>query len=317
MSISPSSLPRDFVWRRVHSLSGLWIVGFLILHLLTNSQAALLIGENGSGFVKAVNDIHDLPYLPAIEILFLAVPFFIHTVWGIQRLFTSKTNSYPSNGTTPSLTKYPRNHAYTWQRITSWILLVGIVAHVIHMRFIEEPATAPRGAQKYYMVRINKDPGIYSLADRLGVNLYDKKQLQQQIDQFAALKVPDILDITPQGVLKTQKYNQEKKWIKALGHRPVGPDQLIAVSDSYGMAELLMVRETFKMPMMLFLYTVLVISSCFHAFNGLWTFLITWGITLSAKSQRVARSLSTVLMLMIAFLGLAAIWGTYWINLKQ
>ncbi|KIA76522.1 hypothetical protein DB43_AD00010, partial [Parachlamydia acanthamoebae] len=55
----------------------------------------------------------------------------------------------------------------------------------------------------------------------------------------------------------------------------------------------------------------------YHGFNGLWTFMISWGVTLTALSQRYMRHLATALMVIVAFLGMAAIWGTYWINLKS
>src|SRR4051812_29543012 len=113
------SIPKAFIWRRVHSLAGLWFVLFLIEHLLTNSQAALFIGDNGSGFVEAVNFIKSLPYLPVIEIFLLGVPFLVHAIWGVKYLLTSKFNSFPADGSTPSLPQYPRNQAFTWQRITS------------------------------------------------------------------------------------------------------------------------------------------------------------------------------------------------------
>jgi succinate dehydrogenase / fumarate reductase, cytochrome b subunit len=45
--------------------------------------------------------------------------------------------------------------------------------------------------------------------------------------------------------------------------------------------------------------------------------MITGGGTLSAASQNMMRKISTILLFLIAFLGLAAIWGTYWVNLKQ
>ena len=91
----------------------------------------------------------------------------------------------------------------------------------------------------------------------------------------------------------------------------------MTVANSFGLAELLIVRETFKMPIMLALYTIFVLSACFHAFNGLWTFMISWGVTLTALSQVIMRRIAYALMAIVAFLGLAAIWGTYWINLKQ
>ena len=123
-------IPNAFLWRRAHSLTGLWLVIFLIEHLLTNSQAALWIGDNGLGFIQAVNSLKELPHLQAIEIFLLGVPLLVHGLWGVKYLMTSKMNSFASDGSSPSLPQYPRNRAYTWQRITSWILLVGIAAHV-------------------------------------------------------------------------------------------------------------------------------------------------------------------------------------------
>src|SRR5271170_4851053 len=98
MSANVTSLPSAFVWRRLHSLMGLWLVLFLMEHLLTNSQAALLLGENGKMFVQMVNSLHNLPYLQVIEIFLLGVPFLIHMVWGVQRLFTAKANSSRTDG---------------------------------------------------------------------------------------------------------------------------------------------------------------------------------------------------------------------------
>ena len=62
--MSTSTLPSAFIWRRVHSLMGLWLVLFLMEHLLTNSQAALLLGDNGKMFVQMVNGLHNLPFFP-------------------------------------------------------------------------------------------------------------------------------------------------------------------------------------------------------------------------------------------------------------
>ena len=83
-------IPNAFIWRRAHSLTGLWLVLFLIEHLFINSQAALWIGDEGAGFVRAVNALRDLPYLHVIEIFLLGVPFVIHGVWGVQYLMTAK-----------------------------------------------------------------------------------------------------------------------------------------------------------------------------------------------------------------------------------
>lgn len=70
MTAAAAAIPKAFIWRRLHSLMGLWLVLFLIEHLLTNSQAALWLGDNGRGFVNMVNAIHNLPYLEVIELTF-------------------------------------------------------------------------------------------------------------------------------------------------------------------------------------------------------------------------------------------------------
>lgn len=287
-------IPRDFIWRRAHSLTGIWLVLFLIEHLLTNSQAALYIGDDGFGFVKSVNWLHELPYLQVIEIFLLGVPLLIHGLWGVRYLFTGESNSFRTDGTKPSLPQYPRNQAYTWQRITSWILLFGILAHVIHMRFIEYPASAKLDGKQYYMLPVSLDKGLYSLSKRLDFELYDQTKIQT-----------------------ASKLSAQKDWAAALIERPLSENQILVVSPSFGTVELLMVRDAFKSPVMILLYTGLVLATCFHAFNGLWTSMISWGVTLTAASQRLMRKIAVTLMIIVTFLGLAAIWGTYWINLYQ
>lgn len=281
------ALPRPFVWRRLHSLMGFWLTLYLIMHLFTNSQAALFFGDDGKGFIQAVNEIHKMPYLPLIEIAVLGLPIFIHMLWGLHYLFTASPNSYGNTGKTPYLPEYPRNHAYTWQRITSWLLVLGIIAHVIHMRVIEYPLSYHTGSETHYVVRISDDAGLEGLASRIGVKLYDGKNL------------PD-----------------EKKLWESIQERPLKSGEVVAIANNFGAVELLMVRDTFKMPLMIAIYTLFVLTACFHGFNGLWTFMISWGVTLSERSQLLMRRLTTALMVFVAGLGLAAIWFTYWINLR-
>lgn len=338
MTTTAQKIPRAFLLRRLHSLSGLWLVVYLIMHLLTNSQAALLIGDDGIGFIHSVNSIHELPYLPLIEIILLAVPILIHAYWGIQYIFTAKYNSFGNTGMTPYLPEYPRNHAYTWQRITSWILVAGILAHVIHMRFIEYPNSAQIDGQHAYMMRVSLDDGLYTLARRLNVQLYDKQQIRlltaesgthtespiTKTEAFLSLfaSLPEMFKTTaetnkPALLLEEQHKLQYQEWVRALKKRPLKSGEVIAVADNFGTVELLMLRDTFKSPIMMVLYTLLVLSACYHAFNGLWTAMISWGVTLSQRSQQFMSGLSLFLMITVTFLGLSAVWLTYWINLKQ
>lgn len=316
-------LPRAFIWKRAHSLTGLWLVLFLIEHLLINSQAALYIGDDGNGFIRAVNGLKELPYLQAIEITLLGIPLSVHAIWGVRYLFTAKYNIMSTDGSTPSLPENPRNRAYTWQRVTSWILLFGIAAHVIHMRFLEYPASVQTGDKMEYFITVESDPGLYTLSRRLGFDLYTSAQIREMESRVSeesdSASIPEDrgADVTPDALIAAQNLLEQRRRIEMFEKYTPGENRLTAVAPSFGVVELLMVRETFKKPVMILLYSGLVLAACFHAFNGLWTFMISWGVTLTARSQEIMRKIAVGIMILVAFLGLSAIWGTYWINLTN
>lgn len=336
MATKTQTFSRDFIWRRVHSLFGLWIVIFLIEHMLTNSQAALLIGDNGNGFIRAVNFLKDLPYLQAIEIILLGVPLLFHALLGIKYLMTSRMNSFPGKGNKPSLPKNRRNQAYSWQRITSWVLLIGILAHVGYMRFYMYPAAVNVGDHSYYFARLEMDPGLYTVADRLGVTLYDDldvKRVEKEINfasegmqgmvheakaiQNKSLPPYHYQDETAALMKKYQALEDKKAWLKGLTKRSLTRGEVIAEAPDFGTATLLIVRDSFKSVFKAVLYTIFVLAAVYHGFNGLWTFMITWGVVLKMRSQSKAVNWCTGIMIAIAFLGLASIWGTYFINLRN
>jgi succinate dehydrogenase / fumarate reductase cytochrome b subunit len=265
-----------FIWRRVHSLMGLWLIIYLFEHLLVNSQATLWLGDDGIGFVRLVNLLESLPYLQVLEILLIGIPLLVHGYWGVKRIFTSKINYTKNKGNAPSL-GFERNRAFSWQRWTSWVLLFGILFHVIQMRFVEMPHKVRIDNQERFVVRLNQDPGLHSLAERIQVTLLPKDE------RYFSLK----------------------------------ENQVVAIAQTPGKAMLLMVRETFKSPLMSLFYTVFVLAAAFHAFNGFWTSLITWGILLSYRSQRTMIVFSWIGCGLLAFLGLAAIWGSYLVNLRN
>lgn len=300
------SLPYDFVSRRLHSLMGLWLSVFIIFHLLTNSQAALWFGDDGKGFIHDVNWIHDLPFLFLIEIALLAVPILIHLVYGIKYLFTAQYNSIGNNGHSPYLPEYGRNRAYTWQRITAWILAVGVIAHIAHMRVYEYPQVTKVGNKTYYMVKVEDDPGLYTLEKRIGFSIYNPDQI---VKRTVAPK--------GEGAVEEQRYNQEIAFNEALKKKGAKEKEVIIVADNFGTTSLLTIRDTFKSPVMMALYTIFVLTACFHGFNGLWTAFIKWGITLSDRTQKMWLTFCQGVMVVVATLGLFAIFGTYWINLRN
>ncbi len=172
VAINPS-LPQAFIKRRLHSFTGLFLVLFLILHLFTNSTAALFFFDENTAFIRAANFLEYMPYLPFIELTLLALPIAIHGVWGIQYLFQMKANSRLSSGITASLPELPRNRAYTWQRITSVIVLIGIIAHVVHMRFLRHPEPVHTTHGIEYGIQIVQDPHLETLSAQLGVTLHE------------------------------------------------------------------------------------------------------------------------------------------------
>jgi succinate dehydrogenase / fumarate reductase cytochrome b subunit len=265
MSVRTASLSSHFIWRRVHSLAGLWLILYLLIHLIVNSQATLWLGDDGIGFVRLVNLLEALPFLQVLETVFIGIPLVVHGYWGVKRAFVAKTNSQKSDGASPSL-PYERNRAFTWQRATSWILLFAIVGHVVQMRFVDKPKKI---SEERFSVVLHHDSGLDSLAKRIDVELEPKEE-----------------------------------------------GKVVAFTKTPGKAVLLMVRETFKSLWMCSLYTVFVLAAAFHAFNGFWTSLITWGVLLSWKSQRALIPVCWIGVGLLAFLGLAAIWGSYWINLR-
>jgi succinate dehydrogenase / fumarate reductase, cytochrome b subunit len=308
------AISHAFLWRRLHSLTGLFLVLFLIEHLLTNSQAALYVGGNGEGFIQAVNFLQGLPFLSIIEIIFLGFPFLIHGGLGIRYLMTGEYNSFATNGTKPDLSQYPRNHAYTWQRITAWILIFGVFAHVVHMRFFLHPSTAKVGTQSYFMTTVSEDKGLYTLSQRLGFAVYDPQQVKNLVQHLANQPQPPVVEI-PEALIARQKWTEEQNLKQVIEENHLKNQKLLVVTPNFGMALLLVVRDVFKNPWMIALYTIFLLATTFHAFNGLWTFMITWGVTLTNTSQRIMRRVSTVLLILVSGLGLVSIWGSYWFNL--
>ncbi len=326
-----ATLPSVFVWKRLQSLMGLWLVLFLMEHLFVNSQAALFLGESGRGFVESVNAIHNLPYLPVIECVLLGVPILIHMVWGVRLLFTAKSNTASSDGSKPQLSEYKRNKAYSWQRITSWILLFGLIGHISMFRFLKYPWSAEEGPNSFYFVKIKMDKDLYTLTDRLGFTLYDKSSILQEkqalanrqeeaalVEAAKAIPATSSFDASEQvNLTSAQKYQERSTWVQALDKKPLKEGEISAVASTFGTASLLTVRDKIKVPLYACLYTIFVLAACFHGFNGLWTFLMTWGFVIKVASQKRAAFVSVGLMLLVTFLGLASIWGTYWLNLRS
>ncbi len=318
-------LCREFIARRLMSFAGFFFLLFLCEHLFTNSQATLFLGDDGKGFIDAVNWIHSLPYLQVIELTLIGLPIGVHVWWGIERIRMAKLNSVPSQGE-KSYLPYKRNIAFSWQRITAILLIVLVGLHVLYMRFLKEPHSVQYGVSSEHFVKLDVDSGLYSLAPRLNIMLFDAAMIKKAEEALKNQKLPreqpspfEHSFYNPE-LAKTVKAEEhlelEKRIIAEMGALKPSSNQVVAICDSFGTASLMMLRDTFKSVFMCLVYSLFVVIAAFHGCNGLWTFAITWGVSLSERSRRIVRVLSNVLMALLIFFGLASIWGVYWINLR-
>ena len=322
-SLAEKVVPRAFVWKRLHSLMGFWLVLFLVMHLTTNSQAALWIGDDGHEFIKLVNLLESLPFLEVVEVVLLGIPILLHGVLGIKYALSARNNVSGGGGKKPAL-KYGRNRAFSWQRYTSWVLLVGIIVHVVQMRFLDYPKHTHLDNKSCFLVKLSFDPGLYTLTQRLGVNLHTSENIQDMIiyedptinKPVRSYREGVFNELEDRKIGAMQEELEYQNWIEALQSFRLENNEVIAAAPSPGKAMLLSVRNTFKSPYWCAFYTIFVLATCFHAFNGFWTFLITWGALLSMKSQKSMIPICVSMILIVSFLGLAAIWGSYWINLR-
>ncbi|QDP99674.1 succinate dehydrogenase [Lysinibacillus fusiformis] len=60
-------------------------------------------------------------------------------------------------------------------------------------------------------------------------------------------------------------------------------------------------------PFMLGFYIVGILSATFHLANGLWSFLVSWGIIQSPQSQKIATYVTNIIFVILSVMGVAAI----------
>lgn len=121
--ISFTKAEKYFYLRRLHSLSGLLPVGlFFLEHLYSN-----LTSLNGpAAFNEMVSKLMEIPFLPVIEIVAIALPLLFHIVLGIVIYLTSKSNVLQYS--------YANNWRYFLQRLTGVVGVFYIGFHVYETR---------------------------------------------------------------------------------------------------------------------------------------------------------------------------------------
>ncbi len=115
----------SFLWRRLHSLSGIIPIGaFLVEHIVSNFET-----WNGPlAYAKQVVFLNSLPLVRLLEWGLIFIPLAFHAGYGVFIAFRGRANVnvYP----------WASNWNYILQRVSGLIALVYIVQHVIRQRFL-------------------------------------------------------------------------------------------------------------------------------------------------------------------------------------
>ena len=68
-----------------------------------------------------------------------------------------------------------------------------------------------------------------------------------------------------------------------------------------------MMADILSSPFMLAFYIAGVIAATFHLANGIWSFLVSWGITQSPRSQNIVTYISMAIFLVLTVIGIQAL----------
>src|SRR5262245_44057219 len=122
-----TEVDRSFLWRRLHSLSGVLPVGgFLCYHIFENMSAI----RGPAAYDEMVHEVNTmLPrlYFLGVEFAVILVPLLFHSLYGFYIATTGRSNvgNYP----------YESNWAYWAQRASGYVAFLYILVHVGVLRF--------------------------------------------------------------------------------------------------------------------------------------------------------------------------------------
>lgn len=115
----------SFIWRKLHSLSGIVPIGaFLLEHIISNWEAV----KGPAAYGDQVRFLNSLPLVRVLEWVFIFLPLLYHGIYGVYIWLRGKANLvyYPWSG----------NWMYVAQRYTGLFAFVYIGYHVATQRFM-------------------------------------------------------------------------------------------------------------------------------------------------------------------------------------
>ena len=124
----------SFLWRRLHSLSGIIPIGaFLVEHIISNFET-----WNGPlAYAQQVKLLNSLPLVRVLEWGLIFIPLAFHMLYGVWIAFRGRVNVnvYP----------WASNWLYISQRVTGLIAFAYIIQHVARQRFMGVSAARASG----------------------------------------------------------------------------------------------------------------------------------------------------------------------------
>jgi succinate dehydrogenase / fumarate reductase, cytochrome b subunit len=68
-----------------------------------------------------------------------------------------------------------------------------------------------------------------------------------------------------------------------------------------------MMEDILANPFMLWFYIICVVSTIFHFANGLWSFCVSWGITVTPRSQQISTYVTMAFFVVLSIIGVRAL----------
>lgn len=140
---------RSYLWRRLHSLTGILPIGlFLLFHIFENMAAIAGADAYNSGIAHLAS-LLPIPYFYLIEVGVIVLPIAFHGFYGVYLSLEGRPNV--------GAYAYRRNYLYLMQRVTGVIALLYLAFHIITLRVMITMMQKGAGVEGH--------PGYVSFAD--------------------------------------------------------------------------------------------------------------------------------------------------------
>ncbi len=125
-AVVPTIRSREFLWRRLHSLSGVVPVGLFLCYHVFENLSALRGPEAYDEMINHVNALLPRTFFYALELVGIIVPLLFHAFYGAWLSFTGKPNV--------GRYAYASNWSYLMQRVSGYVAFLFLLVHVGTLR---------------------------------------------------------------------------------------------------------------------------------------------------------------------------------------